>query len=194
MVLRVAEGIVAVMPIFNRETPRLRWGRVSQDGHTYFLTPCVKNRRAVFADAATASVARDVLRQLNADGDAVIDAATIMPDHLHVLLTLGNRLRLGQVNAKFKSLIRRYAHADWDWLSDGFERQVRNDESAEAYAFYIFMNPYRANLISRDEHWPWWFCADESQFRFLFVLAEDPIVPAEWVERSVMIGRTVHGR
>lgn len=104
-----------------------------------------------------------------------------MPDHVHLLFTLGERLTVGQVMAKFKNLARDSGRVAWRWLDDGFEHRLRAEESAEDYAFYIFMNPYRARLILTSETWPGWQCPDHLQFRFTQHLGSDRHPPLEWL-------------
>ena len=175
------------MPLPRRETPRLRWGRYSEPSATYFVTTCTKLRRPALIGSAP-HVLR-ILAGLHASHDAAVHAATVMPDHVHLLLTLGARLRLGQLVAKFKSFSRDAASDTWRWQDDFFERRVRADESSEAYALYIFMNPYRAGLLSLEQRWPWWYCPDEMRFEFPSRLAQGKSVPAEWIGESRNLGR-----
>ena len=43
---------------------------------------------------------------------------------------------------------------------------------------YIFMNPYRANLLAADEKWPWDHCAPEDRHGFGGVTNESVPIPA----------------
>ncbi len=65
-----------------------------------------------------------------------------------------------------------------------FEHQLRGHESPEDYAFYIFMNPYRAGLCPLMDLWPWWICPRPSLFRFLDALNTAPTVPEAWLNLS----------
>lgn len=110
------------------------------------------------------------MANLTGANDVVWLAGTVMPDHVHILFQLGERLPLDRVMAKLKGAITRRinhhlgAHL---WQENAFEHRLRPDESAEAYAFYIFMNPYRAALCGIDTAWPWWVCTDPARFQFL---------------------------
>jgi putative transposase len=182
------------MPLPERKTPRLRWGRVSVPDATYFVTACTKNRETVFANRDVATKALSVLDELPVGHDADILAATIMPDHVHLLFTLGARLSFGQVIAKFKTLARERGRVAWHWQDESFEHRLRATDSPEDYAFYIFMNPYRANLIPLTVRWPAWFCPDPKRFLFLSYLTENEPVPREWLGKSEEIAAriTVH--
>ena len=67
------------------------------------------------------------------------------------------------------------------WQDESFEHQVRLSDSIEDYAFYIFMNPYKAGLCPLNEGWPWWICPEPLTFRFLGLLASNEPVPALWL-------------
>lgn len=118
---------------------------------------------------------------MHESGEIQLIASTLMPDHAHLLLTLGHRLSVGQVMGKIKSLSRDKGRTPWRWQDDGFEHRLRNIESIEDYGFYIFMNPYRAGLCALTQSWPWWACPNPSQFTFLTKLESDHVVPSEWV-------------
>jgi REP element-mobilizing transposase RayT len=89
----------------------------------------------------------DALRAWHGEGDGAVLAATIMPDHVHVLFHLGTRLTVGQCMGRWKSVARKIAGYEGGWQRDFWEHRLRADESAEDYALYIFLNPYRAGLL-----------------------------------------------
>jgi len=127
-----------------RKTVNLRHARVSQAGARYFLTICTRNRVPVLTAPVNATRISDAFANLPSAGDFDLHAATIMPDHVHLLFTLGTRLTLGQTMAKFKNFARDLGRVPWRWLDDGFEHRLRPIELIEDYGFYFFMNPYRA--------------------------------------------------
>jgi putative transposase len=44
---------------------------------------------------------------------------------------------------------------EFEWQDGFFEHRLRSQESAEAKAQYIRMNPIRAGLINESESWPY---------------------------------------
>jgi putative transposase len=166
-----------------RKTARLGFGRFSKPGANYFITFCTKNRDPILTTPAVAETIASAFSTLH-PRDITLFAATIMPDHVHLIFELGQRLQLGQVVGKFKTLARDSGRAIWRWQKDGFEHQVRNAESIEDYAFYIFMNPYRAGLCSLNNQWPGWICPNPGIFQFLDSRAPTQQVPAAWLELS----------
>jgi putative transposase len=140
-------------------------------------------------------MARDAILRLVADGDVPWLAATIMPDHVHVLFELGDRLSLDRLLAKIKGLVTRSIAAPLPiWQENAFEHRLRSQEESEDYGFYIFMNPYRAGLLQMDAIWPGWICTEPARFRFLDTLKSGGILPTEWLGRvETVAGRIASG-
>jgi len=181
------------MPLPVRKDADLRLGRVSLPGANYFVTACTAARAPVLTEPATASRLLRTLADLHSGGDVAFHAATIMPDHVHMLFALGGRLGLAQVVAKFKALARDHGHANWHWQENMFEHQLRTRESIEDYGFYVFMNPYRAGLCALDVCWPWWFCPDPSSFRFLSGLGPGGTPQDSWLTETERIESRITG-
>ncbi len=118
-----------------RRTSHLRTGRVSLPGCRYFVTAVTQDRKPAFSDSATAQHLCGTFNQLHAAGDFVLLAATIMPDHVHLLFELGARLSVGRVCAKFKSLGRHLGRDSWHWQQDQFEHRLRPNEDLECFGF-----------------------------------------------------------
>lgn len=118
-------------------------------------------------------------------------AATIMPDHLHLLFKLGDRLSFGQVVGKLKTLARDRGRAKWKFQEDGYEHQLRPVDSMEDYGFYIFMNPYRARLLAMDQTWPCWVCPDSRQFRFVQYLGAGGLPAPEWLSEVEIVAKRI---
>jgi REP element-mobilizing transposase RayT len=154
-----------------RKTQKLRIGRVSEPGATYFISACTKNRVAVLTEPNSGKILTTAMHTMYEAGDFSLIAATVMPDHFHILLTLGDRLSVGQVAGKMKALAREQGKAAWQ-------------ESTEDYAFYIFMNPYRAGMCPLNSSWPWWHCPQPRQFQFLAALDQLKAMPSEWLGLS----------
>jgi REP element-mobilizing transposase RayT len=94
--------------------------------------------------------------------------ATVMPDHLHLLLALGGRLTISQCISRLKvrtksALLERKA----TWQANFYDHRLRADDSIEATIRYIWMNPYKGALIPTGEIWPWFYCRQEEWEWFL---------------------------
>ena len=66
------------------------------------------------------------------------------------------------------------------WQRDFYEHRLRVGEDIEAYAFYIFLNPYRAELISMGA-WPAWWSAQSNLLEFTAKVNSDGSPPKEWL-------------
>ncbi len=120
------------------------------------------------------------------DGDMNIMVSTVMPDHIHLLFRLKGRLQIGQVIGKMKAITKPILEgAGLTWQRDFHEHRLRPDELANPYAFYIYMNPYREKLLSREEVWPYWYQNPNEDFDFLGMLESQLYPPKEWITCDV---------
>lgn len=106
-----------------------------------------------------------------------------MPDHIHLLAILGERLPLGKCVARLKgkSSSALGAHdAKLKWERDFFDRHVRPDEDRISLFLYIYLNPYRSGLCAPDQHWDWYYCREEDWAWFRHYLDTDR-PPPEWL-------------
>jgi len=168
-------------PFPSRRTEDLRRGRVSLAGAEYFVTWCTEGRERVFADERAMEKGHQAFTRVAADGDIRLTAATLMPDHVHMLFHLGGRLPLERVIAKVKAEITR-THDRVRWQRGFFEHQVRSHEERESYAWYIFMNPYVANLVNTDSAWWGWWKESKESWSFLELARPGPCPQPEWLE------------
>jgi putative transposase len=179
------------MPGPLRKTARLRWGRFSVPGAQYFVTACVKDRAPALSIPLSGELVLEAFRAVHEAKDAEVLAATVMPDHFHLLCSLGTRLTIGQLIAKVKSLARQLGRASWQWQADAFEHRLGSNEYLEDYGFYIFLNPYRAGLCPFEAKWPWWYCPNPEHFRFLSLLSDGESVPTKWLGDLDEVARRV---
>ena len=82
-----------------------------------------------------------------------------MPDHLHLLVTLGEHSELSDVVRLFKGrLVGALRAAGMKWQHGFLDHRMRPDEDRLPVFLYIFLNAYRAELLHADEKWPTYFC------------------------------------
>lgn len=77
-----------------------------------------------------------------------------MPDHVHVLLRLGEQ-PLSAVVQRFKALASK-AVGGSIWASGFHDRRLRDESCLPRVARYIVLNPVRARLVARCGDYPWW--------------------------------------
>lgn len=147
----------------------LRKGRSSKVGCFYFLTTSVAGRRPIFLDYDRARIVLDAIRWLHAANRFLVDAAVVMPDHLHLVGQLGPGLRrdaapttlpkmeasptLPKVLHTLKSYsAKRLTEAGVTapvWQDGYHDHGLRDDEDYRARIRYVIENPVRAGLVRR---------------------------------------------
>ncbi len=171
----------AAYPERGREA--LRRGRVSVAKAEYFLTVCTDGRCPGLTASAVAAAVMEEGQRMELDATWRVRCAVIMPDHLHLLVVLGERLALGQavarLKAKTKGILQTF-DPRLRWERDFFDRRVRPDDERLSLFLYIFFNPYRAGLCKRAESWPWFRCRDNDWEWFKEMLDADRPAP-EWL-------------
>jgi len=176
-------------PMLSRRTSALHAHRWSQPVTIYFVTCCTRFRAANLTNAPVPGAIQATVATLDADGDTVTHAFTVMPDHMHWLFTLGARLSLGRVVARLKARTTNVLDGrGLAWQRDFFEHRLRAEETIEPYGLYVFLNPYRATLLPAQATWPHWWCPCPENFRFLADLNPDGTPPVEWIGEPVPKG------
>jgi REP element-mobilizing transposase RayT len=85
-----------------------------------------------------------------------------MPDHLHLLVELGDAEPLAALMRRVKSVTGRVARESGasrggaTWMRGYHERFVRDGPGREAAARYIVANPVRAGLVGSCREYPYW--------------------------------------
>ncbi|MEO7699872.1 MAG: transposase [Opitutus sp.] len=164
-----------------RKTGQLHRGRISSPGGRYFITFVTAGRKRWLAPNHFGQQLVDVLSHSHNLSQCHCLAATVMPDHAHVLFELGAALSVGQTVAMWKADVRRRIGHSEAFQRDFWEHRLGPDEEAEQYALYMFLNPYRAGLIGGTESWPGWWLPDPRVFRFSQSLDAKNLPPKEWL-------------
>ena len=138
----------------------LRHGRLSVPGATYFLTCCTRERDGLTCPAIF-EVAVSILCAAAMDALWTSRVMTIMPDHLHCVITLGDATELPQVIRLLKGRLSPVLRAQGlHWQPAVYEHRLRPAEPLLPVFHYIFMNPYRRRLLAATQPWPYFWCSD----------------------------------
>lgn len=87
---------------------------------------------------------------------------TVMPDHVHLFITLGERLTLSQSVARLKAKTKQLLlNTGADWQANFYDHKLRPDDSIESVFRYIFLNPNHAKLITSTGSWPYFHCSTD---------------------------------
>lgn len=159
----------------------LRRGRYSHPSAEYFLTLCTDGRQRGLTQSPAAEAIMGEFHAMETDESWNVRCAVIMPDHLHVLVILGERLSLGKsvqrVKAKTSAVLRAQGIA---WERGFFDRKLRPDDDRLAIFRYVYLNPYRAQLVSVTQDWPHYHCREEDWRWFRDYLHDERPYP-EWL-------------
>jgi putative transposase len=152
--------------------------RYSQAGLEYFITFCSEARQAGLTDATVASAFLTELQQMETEAIWRVRSAVTMPDHVHMLLALGEKLPLGKAVARLKSkTAARLAECGLSWQAGYFDHRMRSAEERLPIFLYLYLNPYRAGLVPAESDWPWFVCSSEDSW-FRAYLGRLPLEPS----------------
>ncbi len=147
------------MQFYRRNLPHMQ-----RDYTPHFITFCTKFRR-ILPDWA-----RDIVLGCcvhDHDRRYRLRVAVVVPDHVHVILTLTDESRrtLIPLVEIMKAIKGASAHAinhhagnhGAIWQEESFDRAVRSSESLDAKIGYILENPVRSGLVRdwREYKWIW---------------------------------------
>jgi putative transposase len=159
----------------------LRRGRSSRPGVEYFLTICTEARNRALTAPPIAQAVLDEVKSMSVDGTWIVHCAVVMPDHMHLLITLGDRLPLAKAVQRLKAKTSATLRAvNISWERGFFDRQLRQDDERLPLFLYIYLNPYRAGLLADSARWPHYYCRDEEWAWFRSMLDSDRPYP-EWL-------------
>lgn len=84
----------------------------------------------------------------------------LMPNHVHVLLTPINNHSLSDIIHNWKSFTAHKSNRILNrkgkfWLTEYFDRYIRDDRHFNNVIDYIINNPVKSGLISKAEDWKW---------------------------------------
>jgi putative transposase len=160
----------------------LRRGRSSQPLAGYFLTLCTAGR---CSGLVTATVNAAIWREVDAmigDRTWVFRCGVIMPDHLHLVVTLGERLSLSQCVQRIKARTSAELKAcGLSWERGYFDHRMHPEDAVLPVFLYIYLNPYRAGLLTSEGRWPQFRCGADDWSWFRTELESDLPVP-EWLK------------
>src|SRR6516165_7912877 len=144
----------------------VRYRRNFVPGGTFFFTLTLvdRNSRLLVDQVQTL---RAAMRQTRSSHPFTIDAIVILPDHLHVIMTLPDEvadysIRWSLIKRRFtdglmKSGTEVIRHANGEpalWQRRFWEHTIRGDEDFERHVDYIRFNPVRHGLVARVSDWP----------------------------------------
>ena len=143
----------------------LRKGRVSIAGQYYMITTSAYDRAKIFNLPGLAEVVLNSLHWLDNQKRIDLQAAVVMPDHLHFVARLisGN---LSGIMHSLKSFTSKKIKSDLNlenniWQSQYHDHAIRGDDELIKTITYCLNNPVRANMVDDFHDYPYWYCKFE---------------------------------
>jgi putative transposase len=144
----------------------VRYRRNRVEGGTFFFTVALADRRSTLLINQIDAL-RAAFRLTRQERPFVLEAAVILPDHLHVILTLPENdadfaARWRRIKGVFSSrmltagiAVRRHGNGELAlWQRRYWEHTVRDEEDFARHVDYIHYNPVKHGLVARVRDWP----------------------------------------
>ena len=125
-------------------------------GATYFITCVTFERKPLFANAEYAQIVVDQWKHYEVAYQFRLDAYSVLPDHLHVVLNVGTQKTISEilnsVNSYIATLINRTQGHKIKvkiWEGRPWDEVIRDEEMYWQKIAYTLLNPWRAGLVEK---------------------------------------------
>jgi putative transposase len=136
--------------------------RIVSTNRTFFVTTQTWMRKPLLQSERNAMLLTDVLRSSVRARRFILHDFVIMPDHIHLLLTLSPDMTLEKTVQFIKGgfsfrLKRENGYAGEVWQRGFSDHRVHDAESFANHCRYIAQNPVKAGLTATPDEFPWCF-------------------------------------
>jgi putative transposase len=126
----------------------------------FFVTTKTSMARRLLQSERNAMLLIDVLRSNVATGKFQLHDFVIMPDHLHLLMTLQGEVTVEKAMQLIKGGFSYRLKRDLGYQGEVWQRgfsdvRIRDEQSFSQHRAYIVENPVKAGLVDSAEHWPY---------------------------------------
>jgi putative transposase len=135
-------------------------GEIAAAKRTFFVTSRTHGGRSLLQSERMATLFIDVLRSYHQKSAFTIHDFVIMPDHVHLLITVDHSLSVEKamqlVKGNFSFRAKRELGVNHEIWQRGFsEERIRERASFLAHRKYIGENPVRRGLAQTSEDYPY---------------------------------------
>ena len=136
--------------------------QILNPARTFFVTTKTAVGKRLLQSERNAELMIDVLRSLVAEHAFELHDFVVMPNHLHLLLTVGEGMTIEKamqfVKGRFSHrLNKEFGCAGEVWQRGFSEDQVLGNASMKACQRYIAENPVKAGLARSEDEYPYCF-------------------------------------
>jgi putative transposase len=136
--------------------------RIQSSSRTFFVTTKTSMGRALLQSERNAMLLVDVLRTYAAARKFEVHDFVVMPDHVHLLITVHEDTTIERavqsIKGGFSYRLRKEFGCEGEVWQRGFsEVRVNDVESYRRHREYIAQNPVKAGLVGSPEEFPFCF-------------------------------------
>jgi len=136
---------------------QLRLGRQSIENQVYLLTFTTHMRVKHFQKWENARRLSQCIESGTIQKESKVLCWVIMPDHVHLLMQLGNSDTISNYIRRLKAGVKRQLLINDKLWAKGFhDRAIRKESELLPAARYIVANPLRAGLVKSVNDYPFW--------------------------------------
>jgi putative transposase len=136
-----------------------RLARVVIPGHPHHVTQRGNGGARTFFGDADYALYRDLLAENCAAAEVEVWAWCLMPNHVHLILVPsdpdGLRRALAPVHRRYAGVIQARRKRTGHFWQGRFGAVAMDEEYLAAALRYVSLNPVRARLVERAQHWRW---------------------------------------
>ncbi len=142
--------------------------RIFQNGHSYFLTMTTHGRNPILIE--NIELLRKSFWVSKQNYDYEIDAIVVLPDHIHMILTLDNAKNYPKIIRNIKQYFSKRCDVKYYvnylqsksreaegyfpiWQKRFFEHTIRNEKDLAMILEYMVNNPVKHGLVENREEW-----------------------------------------
>jgi len=136
--------------------------QIARTSRTFFVTTKTSMGRVLLQSDRNATLFIDVLRSYVAVKKFNVHDFVVMPDHVHLLMTVNGDMSIEKAVQFIKGgfsyrLKKETGYAGEVWQNGFSEVRVNDEGSFAKYREYIAQNPIKVGLVSEPEEYPYCF-------------------------------------
>ena len=152
----------ALAPVMARPTRHSNPNNIARSDRTFFATTGTAMGHRLFQSERNANLLIAVLRNYVSAGRFQLEDFVIMPDHVHLLITVNEDATIEKAMQLIKGRFSYRLKNDFGYLGDvwqkGFsEVRVNTGEDRLRFRNYIALNPVKAGLVGSSDLYPYCF-------------------------------------
>ena len=134
--------------------------RRTKEAGTYFVTSRTWEGRKLFVKPPTCEIVMEALLQYRDQGNYLLHAFVLMPDHIHLILTPGPQISLERAvqfikGGSSRRITQRLNFRLPVWQRGYTDHRIRDAQDYENHMSYIEQNPVKAGLAGSARDYPW---------------------------------------